>query len=463
MFTVFGLARVRGEAAASLAFVFLFQCCYSAAPVYLSHVAASNPDRSQMLRAVLLFIVLYFLPYPLAYAAALWRVLWMSSARRAFYEQAYARTFGRVDRAMDRDIEKSFAAIVSANGQGLVADCLYFVNGSATLLMSSGLSVTLISLFVLGGFAYAYLVSVALCGLLLWRFGRWQVRMAAAMEKAYNRFVAALPEAWHANALGEVLVVSLFMRIFARRWRLHRRVALRSMNAFQSFDMLQAICIWLPAAAVIFLRLREMDVADIIALAIVLPRLTETLLDISNLMAHFTDYLALKGRVTWLNSALAVDHAELASRCDFTALKLMRKEDGQWHRLAIASVGEAEAAVATPGRYLLSGGNGAGKTSLLLLLKLRAAGRAFYLPAQAPLYPSAKRSASTGQARRRDLLRSFALFHGKVETFLLDEWDSSLDAENRDSLSRKLDDLARSHAVVEVSHRGGAAHGSLTS
>ena len=464
MFTVVGLARVRGEAAASLAFVFLFQCCYSAAPVYLSRVAASNPDRDQMLRAVLLFIVLYFLPYPLAYIAALWRVLWMSSARRTFYEEAYGRTFGRVDRAMDGDTEKSFAAIVSASGQSLLADCVYFVNGSATLLMSSVLSVTLISLFVLNGFELAYLISVALCGLPLWWFGRWQVRMAAAMEKAFNRFVAALPEGWHANALGEAPVMAVFTRIFARRWRLHRRVALRAMNAFQSFDLLQAICIWLPAAVVIFLRMREMGEGEIIALAIVLPRLTETLLDISNLMAHLTDYLALRGRVTWLNGALAMKRSELVSRCDFGALKLRRKEDRQWNLLTITSLDEAATAISKPGRYALSGGNGAGKTSLLLLLKMRAAGRAFYLPAQAPLFPSGKRGASTGQVRRRDLHRSFALFRDRVETFLLDEWDASLDAENRDSMSAILDDLAKSHAVVEVSHRGsGAAQGGLTS
>lgn len=462
MFTVLGLARLRGEAAASLAFVFLFQLCYSAAPVYLSHVAARNPDRGEMLRAVLLFIVLYFLPYPLAYAAALWRVLWRSSARRVFYEEAYARTFGRVDRAMDRDIAKSFTAIVTANGQSLVSDCVDFANGSATLLFSSGLSVLLISAFVLSGFEFAYLVSLALCGLLLWRFGAWQVRMAAAMEKAYNSFVAALPEGWHANALGEGPVVSLFMRIFARRWRLHRRVALRAMNAFQSFDMLQAICIWLPAVAVILLRLREMEAAEIIALAIVLPRLTETLLDISNLMAHLTDYLALKGRVTWLNGAVTMERAELASRCDFAALTLRRKEASQWREMSVTSLDEAAAIIAKPGRYLLSGANGAGKTSLLLMLKMRAGERAFYFPAQAPLYPSGKRSASTGQARRRDLLRSFSLFRGKVETFLLDEWDASLDAENRDSLSLHLDELAKGHAVVEVSH-GGAAHSSSSS
>lgn len=452
MFTVLGLARVRGEAAASLFCVLLYQCCYSAAPVYLSHVAASVPGRQDMARAILVFVALYFLPYPLAYAAALWRVLWMSSARRAFYEKAYRRGLGRVAGAMDRDAEASFAALISANGQSLVADCLYFVNGTASLMFSSTLSVTLISLFVLNGFAAAYLVSAVLCALIIWRLGAWQVRMSAASEKAYNRLIAALPQAWLANALGESTIVDRFLGIFARRWRLHRRVALRAINAFQAFDLLQAVCIWVPAAAVIALQLPAMEVSGMIALAVVLPRLTETLLDISALVSNLTDYLALRGRVAWLEDALRDRPVALAQRCDFARLALARRGDAGWEPIAAGTAEAAAAATAAPGRYRLSGANGAGKTTLLLMLKMRGGAASFYLPAQTGLFPAIGSRGSTGQRRLADLRRSFALMDGTVKTLLLDEWDANLDPANRQRISGLIDELARSHAVIEVSH-----------
>lgn len=452
MFTVLSLARVRGEAAAALGFVFLFQCCYSAAPVYLSHVVASGPDRDDMVRAILLFVALNFAPYLLDYAASLCRTLWMSSSRKALYEAVYAKTQFRPGELADKEAESSFAALVSSNGQMLVADCVYFVNNVARLLFASALSVTLISLYVLNGFAVAYCVSIGLCLLLLRWGGDWQTSVAAATEKAYNRLMAALPQAWQASALGEVTVVNLFMALFARRWRLHRRVALRAMNAYQSFDLAQALCIWLPATVAVLLQLRSMEVEAMVALAIVLPRLTETLLDVSGLMANLTEYLSIRGRATWLNRSLAAQPTNLLQRCDFTKLSLARQVGGTWTSLSVLSAQDAEAALSSPGRYRLTGVNGSGKTSMLLQLKTNLAGRAFYLPAHASLFPSFGAKASTGQRKLRDLQRSFALVRGKTDVILLDEWDANLDHANRQKISKLLDELAGSHAVVEVSH-----------
>ena len=127
MFTVLRLARIRGEALGCLLFVLLFQACSSAAPVYLSRVAASAPSRDQMATAAVFFLILYFLPYPLTYAAAMFRALWRSSARRAFYEDVYTRTRGRVPDVTSHHAERTFAAVISATGQDLMADCAHLL------------------------------------------------------------------------------------------------------------------------------------------------------------------------------------------------------------------------------------------------------------------------------------------------------------------------------------------------
>ncbi|MEI8180362.1 hypothetical protein, partial [Aestuariivirga sp.] len=291
-----------------------------------------------------------------------------------------------------------------------------------------------------------------LCAVLLWKLGSWQVRMSAAYEKSYNRLVAALPEGWLANTLGDTRVVSHFMRLLARRWRLNRRMAFSSMNAFRAFDMLQAISIWAPATIVILLQLRTLTAIEMVALAIVLPRLTEALLDISNLVGNAADYLALKGRADWLNQALAATPSDVAQRLDFSRIRIVKKKDDSWHTVSATTVDAALAAMAERGRYAVSGPNGSGKTSLMLLLKLHARESAVYLPAQSILFPSIRIGLSAGQRKLRDLQRGLAL-RASATIFLLDEWDANLDPGNRQAISYLLDDLARTHAVIEVSHR----------
>ncbi|WP_421694725.1 hypothetical protein [Aestuariivirga sp.] len=453
MFTVLGLARIRGAAALSLLCVFLFQLCYSAAPVYLSQVMANNPAPEEAARAIVTFLVLYFLPNPITYVAALLRVLWLVGARRAFYEAVYRRTFRRIPLASSREAEKSFATIVSASGQQLLEDCFFFANGSASLLFSSLLSVTFISVFVLRDFVFAYLVSAALCGLIIWKLGPWQVRVAAALEKSYNKFISALPDGWLANSLGDAAVMTDYRKIFARRWRVNGRLALTAANAFRSFDLLQAICIWAPASIVILIALQSMSASGMIALAVVLPRLTETLLDISGLVSNLTDYLALKGRVAWLNNALIEREVDLAGRIDLRKLHLKRKENGQWQEQPFTSVEDLAALCRGAGRFAITGPNGSGKTSVMLLLKSVFGEQAIYLPAQAFLFPVISARLSTGQRKLRELRRTLALPRETHHVLLLDEWDANLDPANCEALSLRLDELSQTLMIIEVSHR----------
>ncbi len=79
-----------------------------------------------------------------------------------------------------------------------------------------------------------------------------------------------------------------------------------------------------------------MSAVNLIALASYCPRLVDTLLDISGLMAFLTDYLALKGRVNWLNGALAEQPADLTQRFRIEHLRLLRAHEGGWRQVHLA-------------------------------------------------------------------------------------------------------------------------------
>jgi len=450
--TVFGLARVGAAGLLCLGCVFLFQFCYSVGPVYLAKVISVHSTRDEVVVAVLIFLLLYFLPYPLTFAASCLKVFWKTGARRAFYQSAFSSTFGRPAEAVRSKSQKEFAGIVSATGQDTVSDCVDFVYGTASLVFSSSLSVLLISAFIFRDFFVSYLVSAALCWGVVWYLGSWQTQKAEIAEEGYNRFVSALPGAWIANSLGESAIMKRFSKIFDRRWRVYRGLALKAMVAFQSFAMLQAACIWLPTSVLVLYRIRSMDVEQIIALGIVLPRLTETLLDVSNLVSNIGDYLALRGRIAWLNKALATEPTDLRAQIDRSQIRLLRRTDKTWAELDLASATGLIRNGGPAGRYVLHGPNGSGKTSFLLYLKASNMASTIYLPALNRLLPDLGQERSTGQRKSQELSRLLETAKQENRTLLLDEWDANLDIDNRRRISMLLDELALSHVVVEVTH-----------
>lgn len=459
LMSIASLARLGGLGSLCLACVFLFQLSYSVGPVYLAQVISGGASRDQVVAAVMVFLVLYFLPYPLTFAASFFKVLWKTKARRSFYEQALSRGFGRVAFAVRDKSQREFSGLISATGQDIVSDSVDFVYGTASLVFSSMLSVGLISIFVFRDFFLSYLVSAVLCWVIVRYLGDWQAGKADVAEEGYNRFVSALPSAWIANSLGESSVMSRFLKLFHRRWVLYRRLSLSAMVAFQSLSMLQAACIWLPTSTMVLYQVHFMDTEQIVALAIVLPRLTESMLDVSSLVSNIADYFSLKGRVAWLDRTLADEPVELLDQVNALQLRLRRKTTEGWEEADLASAAGLIKTRGPVGRYALVGANGSGKTSFLLHLKSVNPTSSFYLPAVGRLFPELGQERSTGQRKIQELEKALQLVEGDCRALLLDEWDANLDPKNRDRISARLDQLSQNRVVIEVTHASRPADG----
>ena len=106
----------------------------------------------------------------------------------------------------------------------------------------------------------------------------------------------------------------------------------------------------------------------------------------------------------------------------------------------------------SPGRFTLRGENGSGKTTLLLAIKDRLKENAFFLPVKHQLcFRSNIHTLSSGQGMKATLLEIQNSVNEKV--ILLDEWDANLDSQNKEEISRLIDEIACKRCVIEVRHR----------
>lgn len=100
------------------------------------------------------------------------------------------------------------------------------------------------------------------------------------------------------------------------------------------------------------------------------------------------------------------------------------------------------------GRYLISGRNGSGKSSLLRALKARSADAVLLGPNILLEHDDAAGSTGERQLRAID-----ALIAQGVRVLMLDEWDANLDGANMETLDRRLEAHAKGALIVEIRHR----------
>ncbi|MBX9890651.1 MAG: hypothetical protein K2X94_05280, partial [Amoebophilaceae bacterium] len=109
------------------------------------------------------------------------------------------------------------------------------------------------------------------------------------------------------------------------------------------------------------------------------------------------------------------------------------------------------------GRMTIQGKNGAGKTSIMTILKAYFKDEAFYLPTYGQLvfHTGFRANNSTGHQTKIQLNELFLhLNTAKINAriLLLDEWDAHLDSENMETISKQIDASAKNYLIIEIRH-----------
>lgn len=196
----------------------------------------------------------------------------------------------------------------------------------------------------------------------------------------------------------------------------------------------------------------ELTKAQMIGLIVSAPRIVQILQYSSDFLNSFSSFYNLIDRMKALQETEFTDEAvEMEARKRFRRRIALDKIiiDGRvFHDLdeALSHV------LDTPrGRMLITGENGAGKSSFLKLVKLRG-DNAVLLGPENMVGLSEFSALSTGQ-RLYSALKSLSEDDG-IEIFLLDEWQANLDKERLVIVHSQLEEIAKHKPVVEVVHHG---------
>lgn len=100
------------------------------------------------------------------------------------------------------------------------------------------------------------------------------------------------------------------------------------------------------------------------------------------------------------------------------------------------------------GRFLISGVNGAGKSSLLKLIKQTHSDSILVSPDSSLL--EEKDSIGSSGENQKKLLESLIAY--QVNMFLFDEWDANLDTKNTIEIDRLLNKVSNNRVIIEIRH-----------
>ena len=430
----------------------LFQACYSIAPVFLARAIGSSIPQ-QIAWNIAIYFLLNFLPYGITAFSYVFQTKWVVSARQKIAALILRSVSQRYALLQSKQQEQGFVGLTSNNSQSIVSEAIEYIYATTSYLASSVLTLTVIAIAVQPALVGVYVVSLIFCGILILKTRGYQKRMSKIREAALHGVISVLSRAWAPAVLRQSPFVHQLEELLAMKWKRYKKQAIATSWTFQKMSASQALIIWAPMVLVIlYLVLTDLPSQSIILLGFA-PRIVELLLDISNLVMRFVMFGFQTGRLIWLDQQIAqLEHYTFPAPISENKLHVSEQEQ---QPILLANLGGMQylhARCHRPGRIIVTGDNGSGKTSLLLTLKYKLGARAHYLSAtQRQLVTRAE--GSVGEHLIRELQQILTLARSTEGcVLLLDEWNANLGIENTQVIDEALADLSSVCTVFEARH-----------
>jgi ABC-type bacteriocin/lantibiotic exporter with double-glycine peptidase domain len=428
-----------------LALITIEQLAGASATALLALTAKSLTSPHQMAAFLLGFFIVIQIPSVI--------LIFLRKAEAHGYLEAYQnlldhRLFalsGKPAIWSNRAQSKKYLAAIGPEADTYLAATGYTQFDFFTYILNIVGNSTALALIIDANFGWIFAVSL-ISSFLLYRRLESPLQVLVEREQDQRLSISAyVMNSWDNVLLHNKPVLANYRKILAGKFKHTKHLAGQSAERAAVLVLGLGFVSSLPVFALnALLAYRNVgDPAFLAALMITLPRQLNVLQTFRAFFQQLTNYRIFSAR---LNSVIAnseVTEADIPSLIDFSKIRL----DGARPDSLEDFLGQIKNR--SSGRLHISGVNGAGKSSLLLLLNEHLPD-SLYLPASPQLEIENDGTVSTGQ----NLLRHLDyLFAQSSPVILLDEWDANLDEHNRNEVSARIDAAAQSRLIIEVRHR----------
>lgn len=391
------------------------------------------------------FFVLTLLPH----AFSLWlKKVEMEGYFDAYFNFIHLRLFnnrGHSGKWQNHHQKEKFLTALGPDAEGYLTAVAFSIFDIYLFGLTILLNVTTLALVVDVKFSFAFLVS----GLVsFFIFKKYTVKIETLVteeQEAKTDFFSYILRSWDNVLLNNSIVHKLYEKNLTAKFQATHQNIGRSALRSEGLILILTTVASLPVFVLIFhLTLTNAnESAYLTGLLVTIPKQIMILGNFRAFFGQITNLAAFKARfqTCWENSI--IDERDFQIHIKAQDIKVNGAPLGSLTRFA------EKLSQAAQGRYSISGGNGTGKTTLLLYLNSQLPD-SFYLPAN----PQLEIEAPLGMESTGERVLKHLDFISKQNTpyILLDEWDANLDQVNKAKISQRLEELSLGKIIVEVRH-----------
>ena len=364
--------------------------------------------------------------------------------------------YGNAALSRDSAYKKQHEPYLVNEGMSVINELHSFYSNYLEIAVNIVLSIFTLSYLIDENLLIAYTISIILVTSIIVLFSPKIKQAASKAQTSRVNLVQVLTQQWDNILIGNQKNYSIWHKHFKMLLGNSKETKVKNTLWVEFSTTIASLIGFIPIIYFLLDTITEAanDIALLTALIATLPRQITTVHYLSDIAFFSNEYTALKARINGLKASLVLNpsHTKATISWDKITLSNTLLQPSFSQPLFYLEDLIATLSHQKTGRYLVSGTNGCGKSSMLLQLKESLKESAYYLPANSDLFfdNAMENNFSSGE-RQVNALHNLRTLKG-VQYLLLDEWDANLDNNNKQLLSTLLDKLSLSYCILEVRH-----------
>ncbi len=433
-------------------FLIFIQYFLTASSIYfLAELARSVSSGSFFISNLYSYFLLILGGHVFGMYSSIFLEKWKIKSIEQFTIEGQAVLSSKVAMFPDGRKKEKMTSMYSKVGPMIVASYPEYIYQLLSAMLMSVTTILIMAFVVDELIIVSYLISVVLCALIIFKYGKLLKVTAYTSERKLLTLTGALSSVWDNLVIGNTLNKDAWGSNKVNFFKHYRTAKVRSTTARCAVQLVLSFAAFIPTILIVIFLIQYYGVASesFIVLLVALPKIVQVINSMTAMMTIIAQYNFVKGTLVLVDQFFnETKMDDLDKRIKFQEITVA----GAPSINASQSTDQWCKSLSEKGRVTIQADNGTGKTSLLLSMKEYFGERSFYLPAMHNLFFLNQKDGSTGE-QVIQIIDEISKQKG-IDIFLLDEWDANLDSNKVISVSRKLDELVMSgKMVVEVRHK----------